>query len=44
MIFKLPSVVYWQVITVAKQKQVNIDNVPENARRVMYDYTIGNLV
>ena len=43
-ILNLTSVVDRQVITAGKQRQVGIDNVQENARRVMYDYTIGNLV
>ena len=44
MIFNLASFVDWQVITVAKQQQVEIDNVQENDRRVNYDCAVGNQV
>ena len=44
MLFNLASVIDWQVLTSAKQRQVDIDNVRENARRVMHDYAIGNRV
>ena len=44
MIFNLTSVVYCRVITAAKQQQVDIDNVQENARRVTHDYMIGDWV
>ena len=44
MILNLTSVLYKQVVTTAKQRQVNIDNVWENARRVTLDYTIGDRV
>ena len=43
-LFNLASVVGWQVVTDAKQCQVDIDNVRENARRVTHDYTIGDQV
>ena len=43
-IFNLVSVVYWKVITSDKKRQVDIDNVQENARRVMHGYTIVNIV
>ena len=43
-LFNLVSVVYWQVATTAKQRQVYIDNVRENARRVTHDYSIGNTI
>ena len=43
MLFNLASVVDWQVVTDAKQRQVDIDNVRENAKQVMHDYTIGDL-
>ena len=42
MIFKLTSVVDWQVLTTSKQRQVEIDNVREKARPVAHDYKIGN--
>ena len=42
MIFNLTSVVYWRVVSYAKKRQVDIDNVQENARQVTHDYTIGD--
>ena len=42
MLFNLASVVDWRVITAANQRQVDIDNVRENARKVTHDYKIGN--
>ena len=44
MLFTLASVVDWRVSKAVKQHQVDIDNVRENAKRVMHDYTIGNQV
>ena len=44
MLFNLTSVVYWRVVTAAKQRQVDIDNVRENARRVTHDHAVGNRV
>ena len=44
MLFNLASVVDWRVVTAAKQRQVDIDNVRENPRRVTHDYEIGNRV
>ena len=44
MLFNLASVVDWRVSNSVKQRQVDIDNVRENAKRVMHDYTIGNQV
>ena len=38
----LASVVDWRVTTAARQLQLDIDNVRENAKRFAYDYTIGN--
>ena len=32
MIFNLASVVDWRVVTVAKQRQIDIDNFRENAK------------
>ena len=42
--FNLASVVDWRVITAAKQRQVEIDNVRENSRQVTHDYAIGDQV
>ena len=44
MLFKAAPVVDWQVATSAKQRQVDIDNVRENANRVTHDYAMGDLV
>ena len=44
MSFNLASLVDWQVLTAAKQHQVDIDNVRENAKQVTHDYTIGDIV
>ena len=44
MLFNLASVVEWQVATAAKQRQVDIDNVRENTKRVTHGYAIGNRV
>ena len=44
MLFNLASVIDWQVVTPEKQRQVDIDNVIENAKQVTHDYAIGNLV
>ena len=43
-LFNLASIVDWQVVTAAKQRQVDIDNFRENARRVTHDYAIGDQV
>ena len=40
--FNLSSVVEWRVATFAKQRQVDIDNVIENDKRVTHEYAIGN--
>ena len=37
MIFNLASVVDWRVITAAKQRQPEVDNVRENVRQVTHD-------
>ena len=37
MLFNLASVVYWQVVTTATQRQVEIDNVRENDSQVTHD-------
>ena len=44
MIFNLVSVVDCQVTAAGKQRQVDIDNVQENARQVIRDYAIIDLV
>ena len=43
-LFKLVSVVDWQVATAAQQRQVDIDYVRENSKWVTHDYDIGNQV
>ena len=43
-ILNLTLVVDWRVITAAKQRQVDIDYVQENDRRVTHDYKIGDRV
>ena len=37
MLFKLASVVDWKVVTIAEQRQVDIDNVIENSKQVTHD-------
>ena len=44
MLFNLASVSYSRLATAAKQCQVDIDNVRENAKRVTHEYAIGNRV
>ena len=44
MLFNLASVIEWRVVTATKQRQVDIDNVRENTKRVTYDYAIGDQV
>ena len=44
MLFNLASVVDWRVVTAAKQRQVETDNVRENAKRVTHDYAIRDQV
>ena len=44
MLFNLVSVVDWQVVTAAKEHQVDIDNVRENTRQVTHVYAIGDQV
>ena len=43
-LFNLASFVDWQVVPAAKQRPVDIDNIRENAKRVMHDYAIDNQV
>ena len=43
-LFNLDSVIYWRVATAANQRQLDIDNVRENAKRLTHDYAIGNRV
>ena len=42
--FNLTSVVEWWIVTAVKQRQIDIDNVRENANRVTHDYAIGDRV
>ena len=44
MIFNITSVIYWRVTATNKQREVEIDNVRENARRVTHGYAIYDLV
>ncbi len=44
MIFNLATVVDWRVISARKQTQIDRDNLRENARRVNYDYAVGDRV
>ena len=44
MIFDIASGVDWRVITDKKQRQVDIENVQENARRVTHNYAVAYLV
>ena len=44
MLFNLASVVDCKVATSAKQRQVDIDNVRENSKRVTHDYAISDRV
>ena len=43
-LLNLASVVYWWVVTAINQLQVNIDNVPENSKRVIFYHAIFDLV
>ena len=43
-LFNLESAVDWRVVTAAKQRQADIDNVRENAKQVTHDYAIGDRV
>ena len=42
MLLNLASAVDWQVVTAAKQRQVDIDTVIENAKWVTHEYAIGD--
>ena len=44
MLFNLTLIIDWSVVTARKQRQVDIDNVHKDARRIRHDYAIGNLV
>ena len=44
MLFNLASVIDWRVVTAAKQRQLDVDNVRENDRQFTHYYTIGNRV
>ena len=43
-LFNLALVIDWWVLTAAKQRQVEIDNVRENSKQVTHDYAIGDRV
>ena len=42
MLFNFASVIDWQVVTAAKQRQEDIDNVRENSKQVTHNYAIGD--
>ena len=44
MIFNLATVVDWRVVSARKQTQVDRDNLRENAKRISYDYAVGDRV
>ena len=44
MLFNLTSFVDCQVVTYVNQRQVDIDNVRENAKWVTHEYAIGDWV
>ena len=44
MLFILTSVVDWRVVTTTNQRQVDIDNVRENTKKVTHDYAIVDRV
>ena len=44
MTFNLASVANWRVINAAKQQQMDIYSVLENARQFMHDYSISDIV
>ena len=44
MLFNPTSVLDWWFVTTAKQRQLDIDNVRGESRRVTHDYVIGNRV
>ena len=43
-LFNLTPISDWRVVTVMKQRKVDIDNFHENEKQVRCDYAIGNLV
>ena len=43
-ILNLVSFVEWIIITAGTQRQSEVNNVQENARRITHDYTVGDLV
>ena len=43
-LFNLTSVFDWRVASAAKQRQVDIDNVRENAKQLTHAYAIGDWV
>ena len=44
MLFNLESFIDWWFVTTAEQRQLDIDNVRENAKQVRHDYAIGDQV
>ena len=44
MIFNPATVVDWRVVSARKQAQVDRDNLRENAKRISYDYAVGDRV
>ena len=43
MLFNLMSIVDWYIVTSRNKRQVDIDDVCKNARRVSHDFTTGDL-
>ena len=43
-LFNLKSIVDWNIVTTKEQKEVDIDNVCENARKSRHDDAVGDLV
>ena len=41
-LFSLASAIDWIVVTAVKQRQLDIDNVRENAKQVTHNYAIGD--
>ena len=41
-LFNFASVLDWQVVTAANQRQLDIDNFRENTRKATHDYKIGD--
>ena len=43
-LFYLAPVIDWRVVTATNQRQVDIDNVRENSKRVTHEYAVGDQV